>query len=405
LKLHPHTTTTHVRSGAINATTVFAVTMAILAGLIFAWVFKVVLLAPKEPPPPPRTYTLTVAAFNLRDKVQILPHQIKTVTVSEEDYQNRVKLHSGHKILTGQQPVFRITRVPLNAEEVILDDQLEPFTYTEPLSSRIKAGMRAVNLRLNSEHCEGGTIRVKDRVDVLCTMTNENFPGASSATAVMAKGVEVIARNDTTEAYDAVNEYDKLGVGFETKSYTIQATPFRASLIDLAKKLGGEFTLVLSTTSSSGDEAKETDALDQKYAKDTVVTTEHLAEVFGIRPPVPERPPWLVEHVVGVKRVGYQGFPPTSQRPTTNGTGQPEKKTTTNGSSGTEEGTSSDATSQAPPRRSSRRPDWANQVRQSSPEIYPTAEAALSATSGPSTNDYGFRPKPKGCPTCGGKKR
>jgi Flp pilus assembly protein CpaB len=172
-------------------------------------------------------------------------------------------------MMQGKQPIFRTTTKSIRAEEPIFEDELEPFAFAKPLSRRIKAGMRAVNLRLTSDHCEGGTIRVKDRVDVLCTMTNENFPGANSATVVIAKGVEVIPRTEAQQ-----------GVGFENKSYTVQATPFRASLIDLARKLGAEFSMVLSAGA-----AKEPDALDQKYGKDTVVTTKHLAELFGIKPP------------------------------------------------------------------------------------------------------------------------
>jgi Flp pilus assembly protein CpaB len=367
--------------------------MAILAGLIFAWVFKVVLLAPKEKPAPPAMRTLTVAAFNLRDKIQIYPHQVKTVSISEEEYQ-RIKNapeNRGRTMLEGNQPIYRTTTKSIMAEKPIFNDELEPFEFTQALSTRVKAGMRAVNLRLDSEHCEGGLIRTKDKVDVLCTMSNENLPGGSTATAIIAKGVDVIARNDTTETYDAVNQYAGLGVGDSLKSYTVQTTPFRASLIDLARKLDAQFTLVLSPDTSSAEEttaAKEPDP--------SVVTTAHLAELFGIRPPEPGRPDWLVEHVVGVKRVGYQDFPATSQRPTTNGTGTQKK---TNGSG------SGDTSSKAAPRNGTQRPMWSTQVRQSSNQLYPSAQAALSSTGSVASNDFGFRPKPKGCPTCGGKKK
>jgi hypothetical protein len=43
-----------VRTAAIQASSVFGITLAILAGLIFAWVFKVVLLTPRKEPPTAR---------------------------------------------------------------------------------------------------------------------------------------------------------------------------------------------------------------------------------------------------------------------------------------------------------------------------------------------------------------
>jgi Flp pilus assembly protein CpaB len=345
--------------------------MAIVAGLIFAWVFKVVLLAPKEKPAPPATRQMTVAALNIRDKMTIYPHQVKTVTVSEEEYQRLVDnaRKEGKVLLEGNQPVYRTTKVPVYAEKPIFDHQLEPFEFTPALSTRLKAGYRAVNLRLVPEHCEGGLIRVKDRVDVLCTMTNENpiLAGGNTATAVIAKGVEVIARNDTTETYDAYNAYTGVGEKDGPKSYTLQATPFRASLIDLARKLGGEFTLVLSTDPGSGDDATKDPDIP-------VVSTMHLAAVFGYTPPPAERPDWLVEHMVGIKRVGYQTFPAASQRPTTNGTGNGDKK-----KADTSTGTN---TSQATPPRQA--------ISAASSDMNKVL-ASLRQSAG-AANDFGFGP-------------
>jgi Flp pilus assembly protein CpaB len=343
--------------------------MAILAGLIFAWVFKVVLLAPKEKQAPPPTYQITVAAVNLRDKMQVFPHQVKTIAVGEEEYQrySNDPKHRGQPMLKGNQPVYRTTKKSIAAEEPFYEDQLEPFEFTPALSTRLKAGFRAVNMRLAPEHCEGGLIRVKDRVDVLCTMTNENpiLAGGNTATAVIAKGVEVIARNDTTETYDAINTYNQLGSGDGPKRYTLQATPFRASLIDLARRLEAQFTLVLSTDPSSGDDATKDPDIP-------VVSTAHLAAVFGYVPPPPEKPDWLVEHMVGIKRVGYQTFPATSQRPVSNGTGNGNKKKA-NGEGGSN-------SSQAVP------------SRQSPNQLFPTQEAALAAIRPVQRNDFGFGP-------------
>jgi Flp pilus assembly protein CpaB len=376
LKKHPRTT--EVRAGAVNAATVFAVTMAILAGLIFAWVFKVVLLAPKEPPKPPPSYQVTVMASNLRDKMVIQPSQVKTITLSEPDYNKLINnpKYKGRQMLRGQQPVFRTTKTPLQAEEPVFDDQLEPFAYTAALSTRIAPGMRAVNLRLAPEHCDGGLIRVGDRVDVLCTMTNANpvLAGGSTATAPIAKNVKVIARNDTTEIYDAGGRSSD-----GLKAYTLQTTPFRAALIDLARKMEAEFTLVTSTSTNKDEgEASAGNGGGEPTDPDvSVVSTAHLAALFGVTPPEPEKPDWLIEHLVGTKRVGYQTLPAGSQRPAKNG-----------------------GTKQAPPTPKGRGGNTSM--------MYPTRNAALAALSKGSEPDFGFtRPSEQtgGCKYCGKKKK
>src|SRR5262249_30169909 len=154
---------------AIQASSVFGITLAILAGLIFAWVFKVVLLTPrKEPPPPPEPMVpLTVATFNIRDKQKVL--EVKTVNLPRSEYEARLKgwqkrFGKDAVPLQGNQPLNRTTKEPINAEEPFFESQLEKYDFAPSLSSKLAPGHRAVTLTLPVDKCSGGLIRANDIV-------------------------------------------------------------------------------------------------------------------------------------------------------------------------------------------------------------------------------------------------
>ena len=82
----PHHTPSRRRPAAVTASTVFAITLAILAGLAFAWVAKVVLLGPKPPAAPPPMAQLTVLAANVMEKQRIDGPYLKTISMPQEQY-------------------------------------------------------------------------------------------------------------------------------------------------------------------------------------------------------------------------------------------------------------------------------------------------------------------------------
>src|SRR5436309_3056592 len=90
---------------------------------------------------PPVLKPLTVAAVNLFDKLQIQAVHIKTITVSEEEYNTRVKEALAEvpnrkleEVLTSTQLVGRITRTPIQAGKLIFEDQLEQLMESPPVS-------------------------------------------------------------------------------------------------------------------------------------------------------------------------------------------------------------------------------------------------------------------------------
>src|SRR5262245_19690017 len=135
--------TTASRRAAINASTVFGLTLAIIAGLIFTLVFKMVVLDQKPAAAAPSpAFKLTVAAANLTDKMMIEPRHVKTISVSEEERARWLKEAAVRKtrLLDGSQPVARTTVKPVRAEEPIFEDMLEPMQYPRPVSEMLAAG-------------------------------------------------------------------------------------------------------------------------------------------------------------------------------------------------------------------------------------------------------------------------
>jgi Flp pilus assembly protein CpaB len=330
----PHHTPSRRRPAAVTASTVFAITLAILAGLVFAWVAKVVLLGPKPPAAPPPMAQLTVLAANIMEKQRVDGNYLKTISLPQAQYDDIMTKarQQGLKVLVGNQPVGRIAKEPLNAEEPIYDHQLEPFRL-EALSSRVGAGKRAVTLELPLNRCQGGLIRPNDYVDLLCTLNIDNpaVGGATTATATIAKGVKVIARNNTTATADVA-----LGVPAATRPYTLEATPYRAAIIDLAEKMGGTFTMVIANPPATSASQVAASAKDEEPDPDTdVVSGGDLARIFGI-PELPPPPPvWTVEHMSGIHRAGYQAFPYGNQKPqrgeTTSSAAPPQPATLSRG--------------------------------------------------------------------------
>jgi Flp pilus assembly protein CpaB len=312
----------------IHASTLFAVILAIVAGLIFAWVFKMVFLNGKPKPvssPPQRR--LTVAATNLLDRMLILPGQVKTITVSEEEYNAIVNdpKNRSRVMLSGMQPVNRTTLKAIRAEEPVYEDQLEPLAYPEPVSSRLREGKRAVLIEVPAGSV---MIQVGDHVDVYCTLENENmaFGASGSMTAAVAKGLRVIARFGTTRTA-------AMPPSGGTWSYTVEASPYRASIINLCRSVGGSIKLYVSPrqTGEDGSSIQVADTSLEDPQTDRV-TVEDLAKIFGIQPPAPT-PIWTVERYTGVQPAGAYQFHNYVNGPA-NGQNGKNGNTATNGTNG-----------------------------------------------------------------------
>lgn len=237
-----------VRPAAISAGTIFGLTLALVAGLVVATAVKLFVFDRRAKPvaEAPRV-KLTVAAVNILDKQQVLPAQVKTVSVATEKYEQYVKMAKelGTKLLEGNQPINRTTLKPIAAEEPLFENQFEPLGYPESIKERLAEGKRAVLVEVPARQA---MVQVGDVVDILCTVSNRTpaFGGDNgSATAALAKNLRVVARFNTTRtaATPPPGEY---------RSYTLEVDPWQFAAIELAKSVGGIFSLSVASKSGGG---------------------------------------------------------------------------------------------------------------------------------------------------------
>lgn len=274
---------------AVRAGTVFALTLAVVAGLVLATIVKLFIWDRKPAPvaEAPR-YKVTVAAVNILDKQQVTAAHLKTVAVTREKLDEYLKQAKelGTKLLEGNQPLNRTTLKPIPAEEPLFENQFEPLGYPESVKERLAEGKRAVIIEVPAR---AAMVQVGDVVDVLCTVSNRTpaFGGDNgSATATMARNLRVIARFNTTRtaATPPPGEY---------RSYTLEVDPWQFAAIELAKSIGGVFSLsvesraggppdtVLSAATASGEESPSK-VVEARFNSTGRVTVGDLATLFGV---------------------------------------------------------------------------------------------------------------------------
>src|SRR5262249_52159044 len=212
--------------------------------------------------------------------------QVKRITVPKEEFDDAMaKEKDRGKMLTGSQPIGRVPKVPLKAEEPIYENDLVPLRYPTPL--KIASGMVPATVDVPTRGA--ALARVDDRVDLLCTLTNTDpdLGPTETRTAVMARNVKVLARFNTTS--DAARPTDTM-MRNGTRPYTLEVTPYRGGLIELSKQLGAAFALRphakddtgLATTVSAKAEEKQDPDVDR-------LTTAGLGKRVGFTKPVAPR--------------------------------------------------------------------------------------------------------------------
>jgi Flp pilus assembly protein CpaB len=369
------------RPAAVSASTVFAIALAIVAGLIFAWLFKMVLLdKPKVAPPKDDSVEMTVAAANIYQSMEVRPIQVKKLKLPRAEYDNMVK-RAGRTPLIGNQPVGRVTKRMVRAETPFYEEDLYELTYPEPVDKFIRPGYRSVVVTVPAKEA---MVQVNNYVDVYCTMSNDQLGPGGNGTAEIAKAAKVVARFGTTRP-----GAQPPGGPDAPRQYTLEVTPYRLAMIELAKTVGGKFSLGVVPAVSEGDSVVApvgNDLTDPREQSAEHVSGDDLAALFNIQSK-PEKPgPWVIEKYVGIKEEGKTSYPDYV----------PPSKTVPNGGGS--------------PAASGGKPSAQNGVRPAANTTFamntPRSQARFVNTSGNSM--AGFKApsdpeKQQGCATCGKK--
>src|SRR5262249_32675223 len=144
-------------------------------------------------------------------------------------------------------------------------------------------------------------------VDVLATLGHDNplAKKLDTTTATLAKNLRVVARFNSTRTAAAPNPGPK-------RTYTLEATPYRAQLLELAKHVGCTFSLPVSPRQVNEDgtvQMPDPGQMSMDEPSDGRVTDDDLAKAFGFKKEPPPKPAWEVERYTGVSKSSSLMFP------------------------------------------------------------------------------------------------
>jgi Flp pilus assembly protein CpaB len=323
----------------MRASTLFALTVAILLGLASAVTLKVTgffdkpgatqqVAEPKRPDVNVLVSGRNLFKGNLIDApwVGVRPlraDEMKHYEVHKEDYLPA----------TPAAVTFRVAAKNIEADKPILRSDLEELALPGKLSERLQPNTRAVNVAVMKDESAGGLIQVGEWVDVMLTTTVQHNDGdAVTKTAGIAHQLRVVAKRNGLYNVFAPLPDDK------PVNYTLEANPYRAALIEYCKTKG---TLSLEPVPASDQKALEevrkaafadmdkgfqqvsykapfpansVEYQDEETRIDSVIKgdmnlgTSDLVRIFGIRTTPPPAAPTEIDQISGTSRLSPARF-------------------------------------------------------------------------------------------------
>jgi Flp pilus assembly protein CpaB len=230
----------------MRASTLFALTVAVILGLATAVTLKVTGAFDRTQPQPqivkPPDINVLVSGRslfkgNLIDAPWVgvrplRPDELKHYEQHKEDYLPA----------TPAAVTFRIAAKNIEADRPLLRSDLEELAAPQNLSSRLLPNMRAVNVSVMKDESAGGLIQVGEWVDVLLTTQIQSGDNTSTKTAGIAHRLRVVAKRNGLWSIVAPLAEDK------PVNFTLEANPYRAAVIEYCKTKG---TLALVPVSAA----------------------------------------------------------------------------------------------------------------------------------------------------------
>jgi Flp pilus assembly protein CpaB len=240
----------------VKASTLFALTVAVLLGLGFAVAAKTfgLFAAPPRGPDPvaaKKADILVLAAANNLFKGDLLDAATAVkVRALRPDELAHYNSHKEDYLQPNPQMVYlRVASANIETDQPILRSHLQELAKPELLPTRLGKNMRALNLVIPRDRAAGGMITVGEWVDVLVTSTIES-PGGTpvTRTACVAPSVRVVAKRNTLwPVFAPLPEGKPL-------QFTLEVNPYRAALIDYVSTRGN---LLLTPLGASDQKALE----------------------------------------------------------------------------------------------------------------------------------------------------
>jgi Flp pilus assembly protein CpaB len=220
----------------MRASTLFALTVAVLIGLGVAIAAKLGGLfnaPPVEPPAKKQDIMILAAARNLFAGDLIDAAGVRVRALKPDEVAHYQQYRDRYLPPVVPAAALRIPNRNIYADEPILKDALQDMVKPEALHSRLLPQMRAVNLSVTKERSAGGLIQLGDWVDVSLTCKIENSQGATTMrTGCIVPRVRVIAKRNTLWPIFAPLPDDK------PVNYTLEVNPYRAALLEYSRNKG-----------------------------------------------------------------------------------------------------------------------------------------------------------------------
>ena len=319
----------------MKASTLFAITIAVLLGLGVVATAKYAGLFSRKPPdlaPVKEPVRILVASQNLFDGMTITAADIRLREVKPGEEATSYADHKDRYLPPMiEAGTLRVLARNVEADQPILKEYLLDSGLPDPLNRRLSSPlMRAVNVAVPAERAGGGLIQIGERVDVFLT-TRISVGGDSkrnntlTQTASIARGLKVIVKRNMLWTAMAP-------VSTKPIDFTLEANAYRAALIQFAKTKG-ELTLVPTSAPQklpgrsvrSIVPASQSDPTNKEYADEDKRIAEFLSgernvsdadleRIFNLK--ALARPMYVqVERYDGVQYKGVQNFGSTNNGP------------------------------------------------------------------------------------------
>ncbi|MFO0845111.1 MAG: Flp pilus assembly protein CpaB [Gemmataceae bacterium] len=315
----------------MRASTVFALTLAILIGLGAVVGARYAGYLGKTDPTKKEIQVL-VAGKNLFPGDVIEASWVKTRPLRPEELAHYEANKQQYLPAVQGAAALRVPKRAIEADTPILREDLQEMAKPEPLHTRLLPNMRAVNVTVPKDQSAGGLIQVGEWVDVYLTSSISSDSGAETTrTAPIVNKVRVIAkRNALWNVFAALPENKPV-------QFTLEANPYRAGLIEFARTKGTLSLAPLSASEQKSLEEKRAQLLDSKgldaavipvafgvkangdYDREEVrveglnkgeyaIGTTDLVRIFDLNTTAPPRPDVRVEQFNGLKRGKTMNF-------------------------------------------------------------------------------------------------
>jgi len=234
--------------------------------------------------------------------VSTLDVMTRPATTAEMDH---LKLHRDKFLPPNVEAAsMRVADRHVYADEMLKKEDFQDLAIPGSATSRLDPGMRSVNVVVPKERAASGLLRVGEFVDVFLTTTictDAKCTNPRTATAPLALHLKVIVKRDNLWTVMAPVPEDA------PVSFILQANPYRAALIELAKSKGALSLIPTSNNLKAPAPNSERDdkaRIDAFVNGDASVTDADLERIFKLAPMQSPEPPLAIEHYRGVDYVG-----------------------------------------------------------------------------------------------------